>query len=93
MEREKDIEQYLKKQVEKQGGLCWKFTSPGNAGVPDRLVITPKRTIYVELKRPGEMPRPIQQVRINQLLQMNQRVFVLDSKAAVDAFMAGDFNK
>ncbi|MDV6239876.1 VRR-NUC domain-containing protein, partial [Trueperella bernardiae] len=33
------IEQHLKKAVEAIGGLCWKFTSPGTAGVPDRICI------------------------------------------------------
>ena len=37
--------------VRAKGGLCYKFVSPGNPGVPDRIVITPAgRTIYVELK-------------------------------------------
>lgn len=36
---EQAIEQHLKKAVEAIGGLCWKFTSPGTAGVPDRICI------------------------------------------------------
>ncbi|HAT1138348.1 TPA: VRR-NUC domain-containing protein, partial [Corynebacterium striatum] len=27
------IEQHLKQAVEAIGGICWKFTSPGTAGV------------------------------------------------------------
>lgn len=91
--QEKEIEFYLKTQVEKQGGLCWKFTSPGTKGVPDRLVITPRRVIFVELKAPGGHTKPLQDVRIKQLQQLNQKVFVLDSKEAIDAFMKGDFRK
>lgn len=91
--QEKDIELYLKKRVENQGGLCWKFTSPGTKGVPDRLVITPRRVIFVELKTPGGHTKPLQDVRIKQLQQLNQKVFVLDSKEAIDAFMKGDFRK
>ncbi|HAT1138355.1 TPA: VRR-NUC domain-containing protein, partial [Corynebacterium striatum] len=30
---ERNIEQHLKQAVEAIGGLCWKFTSPGTAGV------------------------------------------------------------
>ena len=37
--------------VRERGGLCYKFVSPANPGVPDRLVITPDgRVVFVELK-------------------------------------------
>ena len=49
--KESDIEARLVRLVRERGGLCWKFVSPGNAGVPDRIVVTPGgRTIFVELK-------------------------------------------
>lgn len=49
--KESTIEARLVREVKKRGGLCYKFVSPDNAGVPDRIVITPDgRTIYVELK-------------------------------------------
>ena len=48
---EKEVERYLVREVKAHGGLCFKFVSPGNPGVPDRIVITPTgRTVYVELK-------------------------------------------
>ena len=49
--KESDIEARLVRAIKANGGLCYKFVSPGNPGVPDRIVITPDgRTIYVELK-------------------------------------------
>ena len=49
--KESSIEAKLVRMVRAKGGLCYKFVSPGNPGVPDRIVITPTgRTIYVELK-------------------------------------------
>lgn len=49
--KESAIEAKLVRMVKDRGGLCYKFVSPGNPGVPDRIVITPAgRTIYVELK-------------------------------------------
>ena len=49
--KESYIENYLVRKVKENNGLCLKFVSPGNPGVPDRIVITPDgRTIYVELK-------------------------------------------
>lgn len=49
--KESQIEAKLVRMVRDRGGLCYKFVSPGNPGVPDRLIITPAgRTVYVELK-------------------------------------------
>lgn len=51
MERERDAEAFLKREVEKVGCLFLKWVSPGNAGVPDRILITPAgRIIFVEMK-------------------------------------------
>ena len=37
--KESYIESYLVRKVKEHGGLCYKFVSPGNPGVPDRLII------------------------------------------------------
>lgn len=76
---EKHLEQQLKTAVEKHGGLCLKFTSPGTAGVPDRLIILPNNKIgFIELKRPGQKPRPLQQHRITQLQNLGVTTLTLD---------------
>ena len=49
--REKDIERWLGERLERLGCLYFKFVSPMNPGVPDRIVILPGgKTVYVELK-------------------------------------------
>lgn len=86
---EKQVEEYLKKGVKKIGGKAYKFVSPGNAGVPDRIVCLPDgRVVFVELKAPGEEPRPLQINRISELRAMRQVVVVLDSKESVDKFIS-----
>lgn len=50
--RERTIEQHLVHQVERLGGLTYKFLST-QAGVPDRIVILNGVTYFVELKAPG----------------------------------------
>ena len=51
---EKSIENVLRKEVERQGGMCLKWTCPGHRGVPDRMILFPGGIIaFVELKRPG----------------------------------------
>lgn len=50
---EKEIEEKLRKKVEKAGGRCLKWVCPGWAGVPDRIVLLPgARVIFAETKRP-----------------------------------------
>lgn len=48
---EKDIERRMCELIKKYGGLTYKFTSPNNPGVPDRIVISPEGDVwFVELK-------------------------------------------
>ena len=78
--REKSIEEKLVEDVKAAGGVCWKFTSPGTAGVPDRIVLMPfGRIAFVEVKAPGEEPRPLQRLRIKTLRRLGFKAFVLDS--------------
>lgn len=89
--RERDIETYLREQVKAAGGIAYKWTSPGNAGVPDRIVILPKGRIhFVELKAPGQKPTPLQQVQHRKLTALGCTVWVIDSKEGVDAFLQED---
>ena len=82
--REREIERRLKNEVEKAGGLCLKFTSPGFDGVPDRIILFPKGKItFIELKAPGEKPRPLQTARIEKLRDYGFRVEVIDSKEGI----------
>lgn len=85
---EKDIEEYLRLGVKKQGGIAFKFTSPGNAGVPDRLIVMPGGRIYfVELKRPGGKTSPLQNRQISRLKDLGCRVLVVDSKESAERFL------
>lgn len=77
--REKKIEQKLVTAVKKHGGICPKFVSPGFDGMPDRLVLLPHgRFAFVEVKAPGEKPRPLQMARHGRLRKLGYRVYVLD---------------
>ena len=78
--REKSIEAKLVDVVKAAGGVCWKFTSPGTSGVPDRIVLMPSGRIgFVEVKAPGETPRPLQHLRIRTLRRLGFKAFVLDT--------------
>ncbi|MGL6202075.1 MAG: VRR-NUC domain-containing protein [Lachnospiraceae bacterium] len=48
---ESKIEDWLNKQINEMGGLSFKWVSPNNPGVPDRIYIFPSNHVYfVELK-------------------------------------------
>lgn len=87
--QEKDVEKYLKEQVAAQlHGKAMKWVSPGNNGVPDRLVIVPGGRIYfVELKAPGEEPRKLQKYIHEQMREMGCVVLTIDTKEKVDSFI------
>ena len=77
--RERDVERALAAGVKKAGGLCLKFVSPGWAGAPDRMVLFPGGKIcFVEVKAPGQRPRPLQEARHGQLKKLGFMVVVLD---------------
>ena len=78
--REKEIESYLRDRIRRIGGKAYKFVSPGNNGVPDRLVCLPGgRAVFVELKAPGKTLRPLQVRRKRQLEALGFSVYCIDS--------------
>lgn len=77
---EKEIERKLRESVGRSGGLALKFTSPGYAGVPDRLLLFPSgKASFAEIKTTGRRLRPLQVIRKRQLEEMGFRVFVIDN--------------
>ena len=85
---EKSIEDYLRLRVKQAGGRAYKFVSPGNAGVPDRLAILPGgRIAFVELKAPGKKPTALQQKKIQELRSLGVLVTWVDSREAVDRIL------
>ncbi len=86
---ERTVERYLKNQIENLGGICWKFTSPGTAGVPDRCIEINGLHCYVETKRPkGGRLSDMQKWRIKQLRLQGARVYVLKNMEEIDWLIA-----
>lgn len=83
------IENYLVKQCKKVGGVAEKFTSPQKRSVPDRLCQFEYNLIYfVELKAEGKLPTAAQSLDHHNRRARGHVVYVIDSKKAVDAFIA-----
>lgn len=86
MESEKTTEKYLRDEIRKIGGTAYKFVSPGNTGVPDRLICLPgKKVVFVELKSEGKHSTPKQKQQQNKLRTLGFTVYAdIDTKAKVD---------
>lgn len=84
MAAEHDIETHLLTAARRAGFLLLKFTCPGRDGVPDRVLITPAGTLFVELKAPGCRPRRLQEVTFARMARSGARIHVIDSIAAAD---------
>jgi hypothetical protein len=86
--RESVIEMALTKQVKQMGGKALKFISPGNTGMPDRLVLLPKGKVgFVEVKAPGKAPRPLQLARHEMLKNLGFQVHVLDDCEQIEEIL------
>lgn len=85
---EKQIENKLTTAVKKAGGIAPKFVSPSLAGMPDRLVLLPDGVFaFVELKAPGESPRPLQKARHRKLRSLGFKVYVIDSTDGIGGML------
>lgn len=86
--REKDIEKILVNEVRKLGGRAYKWVSPGNDGVPDRIVVLPGRPpVFVELKTETGKLSALQEVQITRLEALGQDVRVLCGLQEVKRFL------
>ena len=86
---EKEVEAYLVWCVERLGGRAYKFASPNQRGVADRIVCLPGQTWFVELKRPkGGRLSPHQKAFAEEMARLGQQYILLWTKEQVDAFIA-----
>ena len=96
--RESTIEKYLVKRVKELGGEVRKVKWIGRRGAPDRVVMFPVTAqlfidggwgtaLWVELKAPGEKPKPHQVREHNRMRAMGQRVVVIDNIELVDELL------
>lgn len=85
---ESDIERWLVSELKKLGCIVDKFVSPGNPGVPDRIIIVPGgRVIFVELKSDTGSLRKIQKYQHKRYTVAGADVRVIKGKAEASAFV------
>lgn len=86
---EASVEAHLVRVTKRHGGWALKFTSPGTAGVPDRIVLLPGgRIAFIELKRRGKVAEKLQDWVQGRLRRLGFRVATLDTHDKIDAYFA-----
>lgn len=76
---ESDIQRRLVSRYEAEGYMVVKISLCSKPGFPDLMLLKDGMASFVEVKRPGGKPRPLQQYRIAQLRDAGFRVDVVDS--------------
>lgn len=85
---EREIEDYFCWTVEKAGGKTWKFVSPSNRGVSDRIACMPDgSTHFVELKTKRGRLSPLQVLFAADMKRLNQKYVCLWTKEGVDKWL------
>lgn len=85
---EKDIERWLGIQLKKLGCIYMKFVSPGNDGVPDRIVVLPGGSvIFVELKSKKGVLMANQRIQVARLRKQGALVFVITGMIEAKLFV------
>lgn len=83
--REDAIEEYLAKRVREIGGRAYKWVSPGNVGVPDRIVLYGRgRVCFVECKTARGKLSPVQKAKIDELTDLGHKTRIVASKEDVE---------
>ena len=90
--KESEIESILVSEIRKAGGRAYKWVSPGNSGVPDRIVFLPGgKVIFVELKTDSGKVSAQQKIQINRIQSLGQDVRVVRGiRGLIDFFYAVD---
>ena len=85
---ERRIEKTLVDKIRKLGGMCLKFVSLGNSGVPDRLIILPDgRIVFAELKTEAGKLSRIQARMIDEMKKRGADVRVMYGLKDVEEFI------
>ena len=85
---ESQLEARLVQGVKALGGIAYKFVSPGNRGVPDRLVVLPGgRLLFAELKADGGRLSRLQAYQLESLGALGAEVCTGRGETGVQEFL------
>jgi hypothetical protein len=81
MAYEADLEAWARKETIKAGGYLLKWVSPGNKGVPDRILLMPKYSAYLEFKNKTAQLEPLQETWRKRIIALDLPHYVVRTKA------------
>lgn len=88
--KELTIESKIVNYAKSKGWLVYKFTSPANRAVPDRIFIRHSIVFFIEFKAPGKKPTKLQKKVHNDINYHQVPVFIIDNvktgKDLIDSF-------
>lgn len=76
---ESKIEKAVKAYAKTKGWLSYKFSSPAQKGVPDQVFIGHGQVIFIEFKRLGGQPSPLQSKIHATMREHGAKIYVIDS--------------
>lgn len=91
--KESDVVKHLKKVVREMRGTTRKVKWEGRKHAPDRLILLPLSSCWVETKAPGKAARLGQLREHARLRASGMKVYVLDSVEAVDSWAGTTFHQ
>ena len=81
---ERDIERFVRNKTK---GYLLKWVSPGESGVPDRILVIKGKVIFVEFKKPGGVLSPRQKLWVNRFEALGVGVRVISSMEEARRFL------
>lgn len=91
--KESTIEAYGVREIERAGGTCEKFKTPGRRSVPDRICsLRPGKVFFIEFKAPGKRPTPAQTRDHERRRARGFRVYVVETKGRVLSIIQRELN-
>ena len=77
--RESEIEKKVSDYAKAKGWLVYKFVSPTQRGVPDRIFIGGGEIFFVEFKAPGKKPTKLQDKIFSKIRAELFEVYIIDN--------------
>ena len=84
---EKQIQAKIKKELTKQGWIVLRPIQVSTSGYPDLWLLKDGRCVFAEIKRPGQAPTPLQELRHRELRAAGFHVVVMTSVNCIDKIM------
>lgn len=76
---ESQLQSKIIKIAEANGWYVLKLIKTNKNGIPDLYMYKSGRTVFVEVKRDGQKPRPLQEFRIKELKEVGIEAIACDS--------------